>query len=156
MKTYRILLVVALAALALVALRYNPAGKLAPWERIVLWEFRVPRVLMAVMVGSGMALSGWAAQNATRNPLASPDILTVPAAASFGVMLTLWLSGGRLLSTRALPLAAAASGVVSASLVFGLTGRRRKLDGSGLPTRRNRDGQPAHRGVAVHCAEFPT
>jgi iron complex transport system permease protein len=132
MKNFRVLVPLALAVLSIAALRTNPTAKLAPLQRVILLDFRLPRVLLALMVGSGMALSGWAAQNATRNPLASPDILSVPAAASLGVMLTLWLAGGRLLPAIALPLAAAVSGILSALLVFGLAGRRRKLDGSGL------------------------
>jgi iron complex transport system permease protein len=131
-KRYGFVLVAALAVLSLAALRANVFGKLAPWERMAVVEFRVPRILMALMLGSGMALSGWIAQSATRNPLASPEILTVPAAASFGVMLTLWLSKGQLLSSHLLPVTAASCGIVSALGVFLCAGRRRGLDGSGL------------------------
>jgi iron complex transport system permease protein len=129
----------AMLAAVLVLLQLRPdtlgrvlLGTLPAWESAVFWEFRLPRLMMCVMIGSGMAVSGWAAQTATRNPLASPDILTVPAAAGLGVMLLLWISGGTLLSSIALPITAAVSGGVSAALLFGLVGRRGGLDGSGL------------------------
>lgn len=102
------------------------------WEKVLLLNFRLPRLVLALMLGSGMALSGWAAQRSTRNSLASPDLLTVPAAALLGVMLVLFLSGGRMLSSHTLPLVAAGAGTLSASLLFSVVGRRRQLDGSGL------------------------
>lgn len=132
MRPYRAALAVAFLAAALVTLRVSPVGHLAGWERVMLWQFRLPRLAMAAMLGSGMALSGWAAQKSTRNALASPDMLTVPAAASLGVMLVLSLSDGLLLSSRALPFAAAGSGALSAALLFACAGRRRQLEGSGL------------------------
>lgn len=135
---YVLLAIIALTAF-LVVMQMHPtslgrlmSGRVSSWERILMLEFRLPRVLMCVMIGSGLAVSGWAAQKATRNPLASPDILTVPAAASLGVMFLLWISSGALLSSVALPIVAAGSGVASAALLFGLVGRRKGLDGSGL------------------------
>jgi iron complex transport system permease protein len=126
---------IAIAAVLLstaVTLRLHPWRPLEPWESVLLWNFRLPRLLMAAMIGSGMALSGWAAQKSTRNPLASPDMLAVSAAASLGVLLALTLGGAGLLSSRTLPAAAAASAILAAAILFGLTARRRRLDGSGL------------------------
>jgi iron complex transport system permease protein len=130
-KPVRIAFLVAVALILLATLRVNPFRPMAPWERLLFWQFRLPRVLMASMIGSGMALSGWTAQKCTRNPLASPDMLTVPAAASLGVLVALALGGG-LLSSHTLPIAAAGSACLSAALLFGLTARRHQLDGSGL------------------------
>lgn len=138
-RRYSIAAVALLLIGTLVVLRLSPSlvaavfsGNVAEWQRVMLWEFRLPRLVMTLMIGSGMAISGWATQKATRNPLASPDILAVPAAAMFGVMLVLWLSSGQLLKSRTLPLAASVSGTLAAVLLFSLVGRRRQLDGSGL------------------------
>ena len=129
---FRLACLGALAVMAILALRPHLFAATSAWEQVMLRDFRLPRVLMAMMLGSGMALSGWAAQKTTRNVLASPDILTVPAAASLGVMIVLSFSQGKLLSSFTMPLAASGAGVLSAMLLFSLTGRRKQLDGSGL------------------------
>lgn len=61
----------------------------APGEvaRIVVWELRLPRVLLAAMVGGGLAVVGVAMQALVRNPLAEPYILGVSGGASAGVSL---------------------------------------------------------------------
>lgn len=50
----------------------------------VVWEVRWPRVIMALLAGAALSCSGAAYQGVFRNPLVSPDILGVAAAASFG------------------------------------------------------------------------
>lgn len=108
------------------------AGSVDAWRAELLLEFRIPRVLLTLMVGSGMAIAGWAMQMATRNHLADPSFLTVNSAAALAVLLLLWASGGAMRSSRALPFAAAGAGTVSALLLFLLVGRRRAVSGSGL------------------------
>ncbi|MGC3954435.1 MAG: iron ABC transporter permease [Propionicimonas sp.] len=57
----------------------------------VVWEVRLPRVIMAVLVGAALSCSGTAYQGVFRNPLVSPDILGVSAAASLGAAIAiLW------------------------------------------------------------------
>jgi iron complex transport system permease protein len=53
----------------------------------IIWILRVPRVLMGVVGGIGLALSGLMMQTILRNPLASPYTLGISAAASFGAAL---------------------------------------------------------------------
>jgi iron complex transport system permease protein len=60
-------------------------------ETIVM-QIRLPRSIMAMFVGAGLAASGAAYQGMFRNPLVSPDILGVTAAAGFGAALALLLS----------------------------------------------------------------
>lgn len=64
-------------------------------ETIVL-QIRLPRALLALMVGAGLAVSGSAYQGMFRNPLVSPDILGVTAASAFGAAVALLLSSGAL------------------------------------------------------------
>lgn len=57
----------------------------------VLFSIRLPRVLLAAMVGAALAVSGAAYQGVFRNPMVSPDILGVSNSASVGVALGLLL-----------------------------------------------------------------
>jgi iron complex transport system permease protein len=62
-------------------------------ETIVL-QIRLPRAILAMFVGAGLAISGAAFQGMFRNPLVSTDILGVTAASAFGAALALLLSRG--------------------------------------------------------------
>jgi iron complex transport system permease protein len=53
----------------------------------IIWELRLPRVIMAGMVGAALAVSGTIMQGMTRNPLASPGLMGVSAGASFCIIL---------------------------------------------------------------------
>lgn len=64
----------------------------AEWSAIV--DVRLPRVLLACIVGASLALSGATMQAVFQNPLASPQLLGVSAGASFGGVLTLLLGLG--------------------------------------------------------------
>jgi iron complex transport system permease protein len=57
-------------------------------ETIVL-QVRLPRALLALLIGAGLAISGAAYQGIFRNPLVSPDVLGATAAAGFGAALAL-------------------------------------------------------------------
>ncbi len=59
-------------------------------EMVMLW-IRLPRCIMAVLVGTGLAVSGAVYQALFRNPLVSPDILGVSAGCTFGAALGLVL-----------------------------------------------------------------
>ena len=58
----------------------------AAWQSI-LFEFRLPKALTAVLAGSSMAVSGMQMQTVFRNPLAGPDVLGISSGASLGVAL---------------------------------------------------------------------
>jgi iron complex transport system permease protein len=77
-------------------------------ERLVLFELRLPRVLLAAVVGGALAVAGCALQALLRNPLADPFVLGVSGGAALGGTLTLALGGGALAAflgdwARALP-----------------------------------------------------
>lgn len=57
--------------------------------RVVVWEIRMPMVLMALVVGAALSLAGAQMQTILNNPLASPFTLGISAAASFGAALGL-------------------------------------------------------------------
>lgn len=56
---------------------------------MVFWNVRVPRVILAFAVGSGISVAGVVFQAIFRNPLASPDILGVSGGAAFGAALSI-------------------------------------------------------------------
>ena len=61
------------------------------WETIVM-DIRLPRVLTAILVGTGLGLAGLQMQTVFRNPLASPFTLGVSSGASLGVALVILVS----------------------------------------------------------------
>ncbi|MBD0424904.1 iron ABC transporter permease [Streptomyces sp. TRM S81-3] len=59
----------------------------------VVREMRLPRTLVGVLVGAGLALAGTVLQGITRNPVADPGILGVSQGASVGVVLAIAFAG---------------------------------------------------------------
>ena len=57
----------------------------------IIFELRLPRTLLALLVGGALGLSGAALQGYTRNPLADPGVLGVSSVAALGAVLTLYL-----------------------------------------------------------------
>lgn len=86
-------------------------------HRTIVLELRLPRVLLGVLVGGGLALAGATFQAILRNPLAEPYILGISGGASVGavLVLTLGLAGS---GSWVLPLAAFAGALVAIGLVF--------------------------------------
>lgn len=56
------------------------------WEYII-WNYRIPKAFTAILVGSGLALSGLLMQTLFRNPLAGPFVLGISSGASLGAAL---------------------------------------------------------------------
>lgn len=60
--------------------------------RAVIFNVRLPRILLALLVGMGLGVSGAAFQSLFSNPLATPDTLGVATGASFGAIVTMLFS----------------------------------------------------------------
>jgi iron complex transport system permease protein len=101
------------------------SGSGDPIPRDIVLGLRLPRVLLGVLVGGGLAIAGATFQALLRNPLAEPYILGISGGASVGAVLVLafgWAAAG----SWALPLAAFAGAIVAIAMVFGVatsTGR---------------------------------
>lgn len=97
-------------------------------ERLVVLEWRLPRSLAGVAVGAALGLSGALTQNATRNALASPDILGITSGASAAAVTVLVLgTGGGVagwLAGAGIPVAAALGGLLTAVAIWALAFRR--------------------------------
>ncbi len=87
----------------------------------VLVSVRFPRVVLAVVAGALLALSGAVMQGLFRNPLADPGLIGVSAGAGLGAaVFIILLPGAGALEVFALPLAAFVGGVLATLLVWAL------------------------------------
>ena len=86
---------------------------------MVVNEWRLPRVLMALLIGAALGVSGAIFQSLTRNPLADPGILGVNSGASFAIVLGAALFG---ISSPQEQLLMAFCGAFGASLLVAFTG----------------------------------
>lgn len=95
-------------------------------DALILFELRLPRALLASMVGAALAISGAALQGLLRNPLASPDILGISQSASLCAVLVLYF-GLSQWGWYLLPLAAIVGAALAVLLMLGLTWRYRGI-----------------------------
>jgi iron complex transport system permease protein len=98
-------------------------------QAMILGSLRLPRLMVAALVGASLALCGTVFQGVLRNPLAEPFILGVSGGAAAGAVAYLaWGQGGRV----ALALAAFAGAVGAVLLVLGVARREGRMDTSTL------------------------
>ncbi|GHB15290.1 FecCD family ABC transporter permease [Modicisalibacter luteus] len=103
----------------------------------IVWELRLPRIVLAMLVGAALAVSGAILQGIVRNPLASPDVIGITSGAAMAAVTFLALFGAGL-SIHWLPAAALSGALLSALLVFflswkhGIAPSRMVLVGIGL------------------------
>lgn len=76
-------------------------------EHNVIFTVRIPRILLALLAGGGLALAGAALQGVFRNPLVGPQVMGVSSGAAFGGTLAILLSFPRV-------------GLLGTSFIFGL------------------------------------
>ncbi|MFE9737966.1 FecCD family ABC transporter permease [Streptomyces sp. NPDC006477] len=133
------------AALALGSVRVPPGQVLdaltgrsgpSPYRTIVL-DVRLPRVLLGVIVGAGLAVVGAVLQALVRNRLADPFLLGISSGASAGAVLVLVAGGGvgllgGVTTTIALPAGAFAGALLALVLVYGLARRGGTMTGPRL------------------------
>ncbi|MEQ9672889.1 MAG: iron ABC transporter permease [Roseovarius indicus] len=123
------------AALALASLLIGPAG-LGVGESLsalvagdggpltlVMREIRLPRMILAVMIGGSLGLAGAAMQGYLRNPLAEPGLIGVSGSAALGAVLALQ-TGLSAVVALALPLMALGGALGGVTLVMLLAGPR--------------------------------
>ena len=85
----------------------------------IVWEIRLPRALLAIMVGSGLAIVGASLQAVTRNMLADPHLLGISSGGAFGAILAL-LHTGMFIGLLTVPLLAFAGALLSTIIVLGV------------------------------------
>jgi iron complex transport system permease protein len=100
---------------------FGLSGGLQDEEKILFLQLRLPRVLLAALVGAALATSGAVYQTVFRNPLADPYLLGAAAGAGLGA--TLALTGGTQSFHAALPLFAFLGGVLAVAATFMISGK---------------------------------
>ncbi len=90
-------------------------------EEMIIWNIRLPRVLLALCVGASLALAGAAFQGLLRNPLADPYTIGVSSGAALGAVFVLFFQVTIVgLGSYTLPVVAIISGFITLGVVFGL------------------------------------
>lgn len=92
----------------------------------IIWEFRLPRALLGLVVGASLAVAGAVLQAVVQNPLADPFVFGVSSGASVAAVATLTLAGG-LFATVSVPVAAFAGALATTLVVFMLAQRRGRV-----------------------------
>ncbi|HWB20246.1 MAG TPA: iron ABC transporter permease [Phycisphaerales bacterium] len=130
------LVILFLITLALSLLRYSADRSITgsfslAWPDNSIAHFRLTALIIALIVGANLALSGLFLQSLLRNPLAEPFILGLSSGAGLGVMIALYVGhvmklGDLSASSQTLP--AVAGSLATLAIVFALSHRRRVLD----------------------------
>jgi len=125
---------VAIAPGQVLAILGDQMGLSLPWayetrQELVLTAIRLPRVLLAIGVGGGLAVSGAVMQGLFRNPLADPSLIGVSSGAALAAVITIVLGStvfsawSDWLGAFLLPAAAFAGGVLATVIVYRLATR---------------------------------
>lgn len=90
-------------------------------QQNIIWLIRMPRVLLAAVIGAALAVVGVAMQAMVRNPIAEPYILGVSSGAAVGAVLVILWGWFKFWGGNALSFAAFLGGLISFALVFVLS-----------------------------------
>ncbi|MGM9948551.1 MAG: FecCD family ABC transporter permease [Lysinibacillus sp.] len=104
--------------------------------RLVVFDFRLPRIVIAGLVGIGLAMAGVVLQGITKNGLADPGILGINAGAGAAVVIFMyffqfqaaWSDGSSWMKIMMMPLFGFVGGTVAAALIFFFAMKKGHLD----------------------------
>ncbi len=99
-----------------------------PTAASIFWQLRLPRVLLALLGGAALAVSGLGFQTLFRNALAEPYTLGISGGAALGAVLALRFEGGQLLGLSLVALASFAGALGATALIVGLALRRQGVE----------------------------
>ncbi|MCG8914472.1 iron ABC transporter permease [Actinokineospora sp. PR83] len=105
-------------------------GGLDPALDQIVWGYRLPRVVLALLCGAGLSVAGVVLQALVNNPLADPYVLGLSSGASFGAVLVIVGAGG-VIGGLGTSFAAFLGAALAITLVFALGQQRGRL----APTR---------------------
>jgi iron complex transport system permease protein len=97
------------------------AGGGDPGERFVVRELRLPRVVVALLVGAALGMAGAAFQTVSRNPLGSPDVIGFGQGSAAGALVVIVLFGG---SAYQIAAGAVVGGLLTGLAVYALAWKR--------------------------------
>lgn len=94
-------------------------------ENLILFDLRLPRIVISILIGSGLALSGCIIQGISRNALADPGLLGINAGAGLMVILyTIFFGAKSFMSIFTLPFLALIGAGITAILIYSLAYKR--------------------------------
>lgn len=102
---------------SLLPINSAPADEIAHRHQIIVAEIRLPRVLLAILVGASLGMAGAALQGLLRNPLAEPGLLGISSSASLGAVLCLYF-GLAALNLWLLPIAAMGCAALATLMLY--------------------------------------
>ena len=95
---------------------------------LIIWHLRLPRIVLALLVGGGLAVSGMMMQALFSNPLADPYIVGVSAGAAFGAVLSVAIGASlTVLGMTAMPLFALIGALMVTTAVYSLARQRMRV-----------------------------
>ncbi|MFC6119294.1 FecCD family ABC transporter permease [Macrococcoides bohemicum] len=98
-------------------------------DTMVLYEFRMPRLLVTILCGAALSLSGALLQSITKNPLADPGIIGINAGSGFFIaLLMIFMPVDSSNFVYVLPLFSLIGGLITAATVFLLSSSKRGLN----------------------------
>jgi len=108
----------------------SDGSALSARDRIIVYDIRLPRVVLGVLIGAALAVSGAVMQGLFRNPLADPGLVGVSAGAGLGAIVVIVLGGTflgpvlALFGIYTLPLAAFFGGLATTLILYRVATRR--------------------------------
>lgn len=94
--------------------KFIPSFIVSSTANTIVWDIRLPRLIAAILVGAALSVAGVSFQGTFKNPLVSPDILGVSAAAGFGAALAILISGNPFITQ----ISAFAFGLIGVGLTY--------------------------------------
>lgn len=88
---------------------------------IILWKLRIPRVVLAALVGAGLSVVGAVFQGVFKNPMADPFVLGVSSGGALGASIAIVLGSQLFLSSIFVPIFAFAGALITIVIIFGIT-----------------------------------
>lgn len=115
-------------------------------QNLILFQFRLPRIVIAILIGAGLAVSGCIMQAISRNALADPGILGINSGAGLVVMLFIaFYPATTAVPVLGLPFLALVGASLTAATIYGLSYKRNK---GILPTRLILTGVAVSAGIS--------
>ncbi len=109
---------------------YSTGDAMSIRDSIIIYDIRLPRIILGMLIGAALAVSGAVMQGLFRNPLADPGLVGVSAGAGLGAIVVIVLGAtvfgpvSAVLGIYMLPLAAFLGGLATTLLLYGIATRR--------------------------------
>lgn len=88
------------------------------YQELILFEFRLPRIIISILVGAGLAVSGCILQGVTRNPLADPGLLGITMGAGLAVVIFISFFPINVQVTFWMPVAAFIGASITGTIIY--------------------------------------